>query len=240
MHSVWHKSSWRKSPLAPPYSLPADYPQTGEQLHQRSSRANNRFPKLRIQQRDWESPGNLTLKASEIWLQNFHWTGETDSWRTQTKCCVHQDPGERSSDPKRDWDRLSCECPRVSGEGVGQYWPAVGSRALNTTVLEAATCWYKSFWRRLPLLLLPLPYLGLRPNYREGIKPHPSTKNCIKDLLSMALIPLSEWDPDTPTASPSHQEASRSLLSFIIRGHTEWKPQLEKTNQTDHMDHSLV
>ena len=34
---VWHKSSWRKSPLAPPYSLPADDPQTGEQLHQRSS-----------------------------------------------------------------------------------------------------------------------------------------------------------------------------------------------------------
>ena len=26
----------------------------------------------------------------------------TDSWGTQTKPCVHQDPGERSSDPTRD------------------------------------------------------------------------------------------------------------------------------------------
>ena len=31
----------------------------------------------------------------------FHRTGETDSWRAQTKPCVHQDPGERSSDPTR-------------------------------------------------------------------------------------------------------------------------------------------
>ena len=27
---------------------------------------------------------------------------ELDSWRTQTEPCVHQDPGERSSDPIRD------------------------------------------------------------------------------------------------------------------------------------------
>ena len=27
-------------------------------------------------------------------------TGETDFWRAQTKHCAHQDPGERSSDPK--------------------------------------------------------------------------------------------------------------------------------------------
>ena len=28
-------------------------------------------------------------------------SGKTDSWRAQTKC-VHQDPGERSSDPTKD------------------------------------------------------------------------------------------------------------------------------------------
>ena len=49
----------------------------------KSSRAQNRFPNLRIQQQDWEPPANLTVKASGIWLQNFHRTGETDSWRTQ-------------------------------------------------------------------------------------------------------------------------------------------------------------
>ena len=60
--------------------------------------------------KDWEPPGNLTLKASGIWLQNFHRTGETDSWRAQTKPCAHQDPGERNNDPTRDWARLSCQC----------------------------------------------------------------------------------------------------------------------------------
>ena len=34
--------------------------------------------------------------------QNLHRTRETDSWRAQTKAWVHQDPGERSSDPTRD------------------------------------------------------------------------------------------------------------------------------------------
>ena len=35
--------------------------------------------------------------------QNLHRTGETDSWKAHThtkKPCMHQDPGERSSDPK--------------------------------------------------------------------------------------------------------------------------------------------
>ena len=58
--------------------------------------------------------------------------------------------------------------------------------------------WHKSFWRRSPL---PLPYLGLRPNNREGTQPHPSTENWVKCLLSMAppirtrpRFPHSLWD----------------------------------------------
>ena len=43
-----------------------------------------------------------------------------------------------------------------------------------------------------------------------------------------------------PTASPSQQEASTSFLSLSIRGQIEWKPQLQKTKQTDHMDHNLI
>ena len=34
-----------------------------------NSRAHNRFPNLGIWHRVWEPPGNLTLKASGIWLQ---------------------------------------------------------------------------------------------------------------------------------------------------------------------------
>ena len=30
------------------------------------------------------------------------------------KPCVHQDPGERSSDAERDWPRLAQECPGIS------------------------------------------------------------------------------------------------------------------------------
>ena len=40
----------------------------------KSSRAHNRLPNLGIWPRDWEPPWNLTLKASGIWLQNFHRT----------------------------------------------------------------------------------------------------------------------------------------------------------------------
>ena len=47
--------------------------------------------------------------------QNLHRTGETDSWRAQAKPGAHQDPGERSHDPTRDWPRLARECPGVSG-----------------------------------------------------------------------------------------------------------------------------
>ena len=40
---------------------------------------------------------NPTVESPEL-TQDW----ETDSWREQTKACVYQDPGERSSDPTRD------------------------------------------------------------------------------------------------------------------------------------------
>ena len=45
-------------------------------------------------------------------------------------------------------------------------------------------------------------------------------------------------DLDSLIASPSHQKVSTSLLS--IRGQIERKPQLQKANQIDQLDHSLV
>ena len=50
------------------------------------------------------------------------------------KTCAHQDPGKKSSHLKRDRARLACEHPGVSGQGVGQQWPAAGSGALKTMV----------------------------------------------------------------------------------------------------------
>ena len=66
---VWHKTSWRKSPLNPPWSH-----------------------------------------------QNLYRIGATEAWRAEMKSCVHQDQGETSSDPTRDWPRFACECPGVSVE----------------------------------------------------------------------------------------------------------------------------
>jgi len=59
----------------------------------------------------------------------------------------------------------------------------MGSEAISTTVLGTMACWHKSFSRRFPLLTLPLPKFGLRPNYREGTQSHPSAENWTKDLL---------------------------------------------------------
>ena len=67
--------------------------------------------------------------------------GNGDSWRAQTKPCVHQDPRERSNDPTRDRVRLACECLGVFCGGIGQQWPAVGSGALAAAVHEG-TSWH--------------------------------------------------------------------------------------------------
>ena len=66
--------------------------------------------------------------------QNLHRTGETDCSGAQTKPCVHQEAGERSSEPKRDRPRLAYECPGVRGRDVGQQWPAAGSGSLSAAV----------------------------------------------------------------------------------------------------------
>ena len=51
---------------------------------------------------------------------------ERDSFKKfflEAKLCMHQYPGEKSSVSTRDWARLACECPGVSGGGVGQQRP---------------------------------------------------------------------------------------------------------------------
>ena len=68
-----------------------------------------------------------------LFLQNFHRTGEIEFWRAQTKPCVHQDPGERSSDPTIDWARLAVSVP----ESAGVVW----SESLIAAVLDGVACW---------------------------------------------------------------------------------------------------
>ena len=90
----------------------------------------------------WVQQTWVCHKPSWRWLpltppqshQNLLRMGETDSWKAQTKPCVHQDSGERSSDPTRDLPRFACECPRVSVRSLGQQWPAAGLGALSVAV----------------------------------------------------------------------------------------------------------
>ena len=99
---------------------------------------------------------------------------EVDSWRAQREPCVYQGPGERSSDPTRDWPRLGWECPGVSSGGVGQWWPAAGLGALSVAV----HAW--DLLRETSTIVWP------QANSWKGTQLHPSTDNWIKDLLSMA------------------------------------------------------
>ena len=68
----------------------------------------------------------------------------------------------------------------------------------------------------------------------------PSHQQKIELKICWAWPHPSEQNLVSPSVSLSHQEASINLLSLSIRGQTEWKPQSQKTNHTDHMDHSLV
>ena len=127
--SEWHKSSWRKSPLAPLESHPVGDPQIREQFYLRSSWAVAKLLAPTTDFQTWES-GKRTETPQGIWLWRtrvFDYRTSTgkfwnrDSWRAQAKPGAHQDPRERSSDPTRDWATLACDCLGVSGGGVGHH-----------------------------------------------------------------------------------------------------------------------
>ena len=70
-------------------------------------------------------------------------------------------------------------------------------------------------WDILKEVVISFTIVWPQVHNREGIQLHPSTENCIKDLLSLAL-PI-RTRPSFSSVSLSHQEASISLLSFSIR-----------------------
>ena len=61
------------------------------------SRPHNRLPNLGIQQRGWESPENVTLKVSRIWLQYFHRTGGKEVLEGQKQNLVHTSTQEKGA-----------------------------------------------------------------------------------------------------------------------------------------------
>ena len=75
-------------------------------------------------------------------------------------------------------------------------------------------------------------------NSREGTQLHPSTENWIKYLLSMAL-PI-RTRPIFPLSQSLPSGSFHKLLILIYQRADERKSQSQKTNQSYHMDHSLV
>ena len=132
-----------------------------------------------------------------FWVQQT-WVWQKPSWRTQTEPCVHQDPGERSSDPIRDWSRLACECPGVSSRGVGQWWPTAG---LGHWVQQ---CLHGIFWRRLPLSSLP--QHSMASGQITGREHSPAHQQKIGLKIYRAGPRPSEQAPVSPSVSLSQQE----------------------------------
>ena len=109
------------------------------------------------------------------------------------------------------------DLPGCAWESLAEAWldsDLPGGRALSATVLGGPTCWHKSFWMRLLLLSLPLPW-----GQTTGREHSPTHQQKIKGLLSMALptrarpsFPHSQCFPSGSLHKPLifiHQRADR-------------------------------
>ena len=119
--------------------------------------------------------------------------------------------------------RLACECPGVSGGGVGRQWPAAGLGALSAAV----HAW--NLLKENSIIFITFNIVWPQVNSREGTQLHPSTENWIKDLLSMDPVirirpsfPLSQSVPSGSSHKPLillHQRAEnhnhRKLTNLI-------------------------
>ena len=136
---------------------------------------------------------------------------------------VHQDPGQRNSDPTGDCPGLACGCPGVSGGGVGWWWPAAGLGTLSVAV----PVW--DLLKEVTIIFINSTKVWPQVNSREGTQLHESTANWIKDLLSMAppirTRPSFPHCQSIPSGSfhkpliPLHQEVDRLKTTI-----TENKP----------------
>ena len=144
---------------------------------------------------------------------------------------MHQDPGERSSDPKGDCPGLACGYPGVSSRGVGPWWHAAGLGALNVAV----HAW--GLLKEVTIIFITSTTVWVQVNRREGIQLHPSIENWIKDLLSMAL-PI-RTRPNFPH-SQSLPPGSFHKPLIPPSEDRDRKPPSQKMNESNHMDHSLV
>ena len=119
----------------------------------------------------------------------------------------------RNRDPARNWPRLACECPGVSGGGMGSLWPAAGLGSLHVAVCV------QDLLKEVAIIFITSTIVW------SQIKHSPTHQQKIGLKIYRTCSHPSEQGPISPSVSLSHQEAFISLLSFSIRGQTEWKPQ---------------
>ena len=184
-------------------------------------------------------PGYGISPLEEITINPTHRAARTDTRLgnrllegTNKSLCVPGPRRKESSNPTRDWPRLAHEYPGVSGRGMDRQWPASG---LGTLCSSAFMGPFEGGHHYLHYL-----HHHLVSSHTTGREHSPTQQQKIGLKIYRALPCPSEQHPVSPSISLYHQEVSMSLLSFSIRGQTEWKPQSQKTNQSDHMDHSLI
>ena len=107
---------------------------------------------------------------------------EIDSWRAQQNF-VHQDPGERSSDPTGDCARLAVSVQEPPAE------PWVGDGLLRVGTLSVAGhSW--DLLKELTIIFITSTIVWPQVNSQEGTQPHPSTENWINKAGAGDGIPL--------------------------------------------------
>ena len=114
---------------------------------------------------------------------------------------------------------------------MGWWWPAAGLGAVSVVV----HAW--DLLKEVPIIFTTSTIVWPQVNNREGLQLHPTTENWIKALLIMAP-PIRTRPVFLSQSLPSG--SFHKPLILLPRGQTDLKPQSQKTNQSDHMDHSSV
>ena len=194
-----------------------------------SSMVHNRFPM-------WGS-GNGTENSQGTWLWRPGWFDYITSTvlEKQTLGGHKQNPGCTMTQDKEavTTQESDSDFPVSVQESLVEAWVDSGCCGIRGTDYNSSGINPFEWCCHYPYKAWPQAKLQ-----GGNTAPCQSTENWIKDLLNMT--PPIRIRLRLPIASPSHQKASTSLLSLSIRGEIEWKSQLQKTNQIDHLDHSLL
>ena len=150
----------------------------------------------------------------------------TDSWKTQTKPCGHQDPGERRSVPTGDWAILACECSGISSRGVGWQWLALASGALNTTVLGAMASRHV-FLKEVGITTITPTIVWPQAKLQGGNTATPISRILDQDLMSLA--PPIRARPCFPHSLSLPVEPFQILTMMLLKCSTSIWQQIWKT-----------